>query len=123
MAEDFDINDLVWISGGIWKTSSIEQTPEIVLSRWTIRELPNGDRHFVGWNSTEGEGRVSSKIVEWDDTTLRGKTQSGRVYQLREDDMAINMDAEYVWGRWCSINSVTDYKIVRFKEYQDDLES
>ena len=103
--------EILGIQGGLWRTTSVSETPEIVLRRWTIRELDNGDRHFVGYNVTEGEGRVSSKIVEFDPKTMRGKTRSGRVYQL-DGESSINIDAEYVWNGWCAMYRIESWKDV-----------
>ena len=99
------------ISGGIWRTTPIDQTPEISLSNWRIYEVENGDRHFVGYNDTEHEGRVSSKIVSFDEATLRGVTRSGRVYQL-VGDSGRDGDADYVWSAWRKINSIETFKDV-----------
>lgn len=95
----------------IWKATPIDQTPEITLSSWKVYELPNGDRHFVGYNETEREGRVSSRIESFDSATLKGVTQSGRVYQLIGDS-GRDGDADYVWSAWKKINSVEKYKDV-----------
>jgi len=91
---------------GVWTTAPVSQVPEIALGSWSIRQLSNGDRHFVGRNLTKGTGRVSSKIEVFDAETGRGVTDSGRIYELSgrpgHDD-----DAEYVWTRWCAINAVS----------------
>ena len=85
--------------GGIWRVASVELQPEIRLAQWCIREIqPAGTRHFVGW-SLEGEGRVSSAIVEFDPKRLRGITESGRVYEL-DGKAGYNADAEYVFTAW-----------------------
>lgn len=92
----------------VWNVRSVEDEPEIILHRWVVFELPNGDRHFVGWC---GEGRVSSKIMEFDPITMRGVTRSSRVYQLMGPP-GTNLDAMYVWGHWKRINGVTEAKDV-----------
>ncbi len=89
----------------IWITRPVDEIPEIQLIDWDVRELPDGDRHFVGWNITEMEGRVSSKIVTFDQRYMTGVTRSGRVYQLVRSP-GYNSDAEYVWQAWCRINNV-----------------
>jgi hypothetical protein len=98
------------IASSIWAPTSIEETPELEMSRWHIYEVssdkwPEKTRHFVGYNCTEGGGRVSSAIVEFDKATMKGKTQSGRVYHLNGPP-GINMDAMYVWGHWTSANGI-----------------
>jgi hypothetical protein len=70
-------------------------------------QLPNGDRHFVGWNMTEGEGRASSTIVEFDPTTRRGRTAALRVYVLR-GRTAPDPDGAHCWRRWMRISGVVD---------------
>jgi hypothetical protein len=93
------------IEGGVWNTTPVTETPELNLSQWCVFELADGNRHFVGYNETEGEGRTSSKIVQFDKDAMRGITQSGRVYQL-VGNPGHNGDAMYVWGRWKQINDV-----------------
>jgi hypothetical protein len=89
----------------IWITRPVDEIPELELIDWDVRELPDGDRHFVGWNITEREGRVSSKIVTFDPHNMTGVTRSGRVYKLLRNP-GYNSDAEYVWRAWCHINKV-----------------
>lgn len=91
----------------VWKVEPIEKQPEISLGSWTIRELPNGDRHFVGYNDESCEGRVSTKIVRWDLALMTGQTNSGRVYKLIGES-GYNGDAEYVWDMWRRINNAGD---------------
>lgn len=93
----------------IWKPASIEDQPEVILTHWSVRELPNGDRHFSGYESEYQQGRASSKIVEFDVKQMKGKTRSGRVYFLKGPPGA-HPDGEYVWNRWLHINLETDWK-------------
>lgn len=95
------------IETSVWSASSLTEVPEIELTRWQVMQLPHGDRHFVGWNATEREGRASSKIVEFDATTRRGRTRSGRVYQLR-GRAGHDGDGAYTWGRWMKLNAATE---------------
>jgi hypothetical protein len=101
------------IEGGIWKTTPVDQTPSIELKDWMVVEVspPGTDRHFVGYNITEGEGRTSSKIVSFDKNTKIGTTTSGRKYKL-VGEPGMNGDAVYVFNKWCKINSVESYKDV-----------
>lgn len=105
------------VEGGVWNASSVEQTPAIELSHWVVYEVPSlkeempKDHHFCGWNVTEGEGRVSSKILQWNHATRTGITNSGRKYKLLGES-SLNMDAVYVWERWRHINKVTEFKDV-----------
>lgn len=92
----------------IWKSASVDVQPTVELYRWWVAELPDGDRHFIGWC---GEGRVTSKIMEYDSETKTGVTRSGRRYMLMGNTNH-NMDADYVWACWRKINEVTEYKDV-----------
>jgi hypothetical protein len=104
----------------VWRTNPVSEEPEIVLSSWSVRELPDGDRHFVGYNFADGgEGRVSSKILEFDPKTLKGKTRSGRVYQLDRHTAGFNTDAEYVWNRWKAINKIKIFEDVTEKVLEE----
>ena len=95
------------IETSVWSATSLHAVPEIELTNWQVMQLPNGARHFVGWNVTEREGRVSSKIVEFDATTRCGRTSSGRVYQLR-GPTGHDGDGAYTWGRWMQRNGAVD---------------
>ncbi len=100
---------------GIWKASSVSATPEIVLNNWKVYELTGTrpTRHFVGYNETEREGRVSTAIVSFDQSTLTGKTQSGRTYCLVGPSCQ-DPDGEYVWRNW------TDWNEVEYKDVSDE---
>lgn len=89
----------------IWSVAPVEEDPEIVLIHWCVVEFPNGDRHFVGYNTSGREGRVSSLIVSFDPEKRCGVTQSGRVYSL-SGPTGRHGDAQYVFARWCSYNAV-----------------
>ena len=95
------------IETSVWSASPLTEVPEIELTNWQVMQLPHGSRHFVGWNVTEREGRVSSKIVEFDGTTRRGRTSSGRVYQL-SGPTGHDGDGAYTWGRWMQRNGAAD---------------
>jgi hypothetical protein len=98
----------------LWQSSSVEDTPLVILSRWRIFEVttPYQDlptRHFVGYNETEHEGRASSAIEEFDRINMQGVTRSGRIYKLTGEP-GMDRDALYVWGRWSQINHVETFK-------------
>jgi hypothetical protein len=103
----------------VWIVAPIEREPEIKLASWSVRELPGGDRHFVGWNTRGVEGRVSSRIVSFDPEARRGVTNSGRVYELVGDE-GTNLDANYVWHVWCGGRTVAqdpdDFRFVEEAE-------
>ncbi len=96
---------IIEIQGGVWKTSPVAETPELQLSSWQIWQTETGERHFVGYNETEGAGRVSSAIQQFDRDTMRGITRSGRVYELLGPP-GHDGDAAYVWGYWKRRNGV-----------------
>ncbi|AXF24130.1 hypothetical protein CUJ89_27765 [Burkholderia pyrrocinia] len=56
--------------------------PGVSLLQWSMLENDGGTRHFVGADERDFTGRVSSEVVTFDRLTLRGQTQSGRIYQL-----------------------------------------
>lgn len=92
----------------VWATIPVTNQPTLTLERWSIFELPDGDRHFVGWAVENREGRVSSRIEQFDVKTMCGVTSTGRVYKL-EGGPGRNMDAEYTWNSWRAINDVTAF--------------
>jgi hypothetical protein len=96
----------------IWTTTPIEQTPELQLATWRVFEVESErwegkTRHFVGYNLTEREGRVSSKIETFDKDTNKGITESGRVYELVGEPGSGSSDGMYTFNRWCNINKIT----------------
>lgn len=92
----------------VWTTIPVTDQPELTLDGWSIFELPDGDCHFVGWAIENREGRVSSRIDEFDVKTMCGVTSTGRVYKL-QGIPGINSDAEYTWNRWRRINDVDTF--------------
>lgn len=101
----------------VWRTRPVDEVPSIVLENWRVMELDDGDRHFVGYNVTEGSGRVSSKIETFDKETMRGTTRSGRVYELR-GPTGWDSDAAYVWANWLALNSLGPE---RYKDVSEEL--
>ena len=83
----------------IWRLPPSDDAPDVTLSSWRILEIDEGTRHFVGVDVLDFTGRVSSAITTFDRATLRGRTQSGRVYQLVGQD-GWSLDSEYVWKQW-----------------------
>jgi len=110
----------------IWKVKPIDQAPEIELEQWQILEVTSpywvgATRHFVGYNTADREGRVSSAIAQFDKTKMQGITHSGRVYKLLGQP-TWNKDAEYVWCSWCSVNLVESQQNIT-KEFIDGQKS
>jgi hypothetical protein len=81
----------------IYRACDVDEQPEICLERWSIRQTGAGNRHFVGVNVKNGDGRVSSRIVELDCARRIGVTESGRRYRLL-GRAGYSSDAEYVWN-------------------------
>lgn len=89
------------VKASIWKTPPVSDQPCIYLIRWCVMETEKGTRHFVGYNSENREGRVSTPIETFDPATARGVTQSGRIYQL-VGPPGHDPDAEWVWTMYSS---------------------
>lgn len=92
----------------IWHTTPVGSVPMLELTEWSVFQTETGERHFVGYNITEREGRVSSAIVEFDPISFTGRTKTGRIYKLTGKP-GFNSDAEYVKSRWLDINRVSEY--------------
>lgn len=95
----------------VWKPGDITEEPEVILLNWKILEVESNDRHFCGYNISLGEGRVSSRIEEFDPSTMMGRTRSGRIYSL-QGAPGFHPDADYVWATWCRLNRI-DRNLVR----------
>ena len=96
----------------VWSATDITTTPEVVLGNWKVYEVCSElwlgkTLHFVGYNLTEREGRVSSAIAEFDLATMCGRTSSGRVYKLLGSPGS-ESDSAYVFARWCNVNKITE---------------
>jgi len=92
----------------VWTIAAVADEPQTTLTNWQVVELPNGDRHLVGYAIEAREGRVSSRIHTFDQTTLRAVTRSGRTYQLRGRP-GVDTDAACVWRTWMRLNHATDF--------------
>jgi hypothetical protein len=70
----------------IYTVLGLDQQPVLHLALWRVMEITNVDgsldRHFIGFNLESHDGRVSSKITEYDVLAMTGKTHSGRIYEL-----------------------------------------
>ena len=93
------------IADSLWETRPVEDEPEIILDQWQIFEI-DGNRYFMGYNHAWREGRVSSRVVTFDEEEKKGITRSGRVYQL-VGESGFNGDANYVLGAWLRRNAWT----------------
>lgn len=101
------IDDLAreMIRNSVWAAAPVEEEPEVRLSKWQVYAV-GGGRHFVGYNTTLGEGRVSSVIQSFDRQTRRGVTASGRVYEL-VGPPGHDPDAEWVFRTWLRIQGLS----------------
>ncbi|ABK06970.1 conserved hypothetical protein [Burkholderia cenocepacia HI2424] len=95
----------------LWNIASVMSQPEVSIARWRVLEIDAGTRHFVGADERDFSGRVSSAIVAFDYKMLRGRTRSGRVYQL-VGLPGHSTNADYVWQHWCAINDVKSFSDV-----------
>jgi hypothetical protein len=96
----------------VWNVPDIEVEPFIALINWMVFDY-HGEQHIAGYNFKDDEGRVSSKIVEWDYPNRQATTNSGRIYKLLGIPQ-LSDSAKYVFERWAIINivSVEDLKDV-----------
>ncbi|RQX90803.1 hypothetical protein [Burkholderia stagnalis] len=95
----------------LWNFGPVAAEPEVSIARWRVLEIDDGTRHFVGADERDFSGRVSSAIVAFDCETLRGKTLSGRTYQL-VGNPGRSDNGDYVWQRWCELNEVKSFSDV-----------
>lgn len=96
----------------IWPTKSVLDGSERTLRQWQVFEVqfpqkPDRTRHFVGYCVDDHAGQASSAIRKFDPATMRGVTQSARVYQLLGRP-GRNDDAAYTWQKWKSLCRLTD---------------
>ena len=92
----------------VWTIASVEDEPEATLTSWQVLELPNGDRHLVGYAVEDREGRVSSSVQVFDSKSLCAVTSSGRVYRLKGRP-GVDKQAQLVWRTWARINQTSQF--------------
>lgn len=95
----------------VWNTHPVNEQPELTLKNWSTKEIKNPLGHaqvLVGYCLENREGRTSRPVVNIDLTSMRVTTESGRVYQLIGPP-GHDLDAEYVFRRWCHINEVSHF--------------
>lgn len=83
----------------IWIPTTVDQEPSTTLVWWAVMQFADGDRSFVGYAVESREGRVSSAVRTFDPKTLRGVTDSGRVYRL-QGRPGLDSEGSYVWNRY-----------------------
>lgn len=98
----------------IYRPPPPDEVPEITLLRWRVYRVPAKDGghtdHFVGYNRSWMEGRVSSEVKTFNTETKVGATRSGRLYAL-SGEPGMDSDAEYVWHAWKYVNEITDDQV------------
>lgn len=99
--------DQVAFALSIWRTTPVAKVPRLQLADWRVIQTECGERHFVGYNLTEREGRVSSRIIDFDAVSRCGRTRTGRVYEL-VGPPGRHPDAEHTWAWWCRINNMAE---------------
>jgi len=104
----------------IWNVIPVSNQPELVLTEWSIILVNQTDWHFVGYAPANAEGRVSSKVDEFDLERRVGRTKSGRLYRL-EGAPGDNPDARYTFNLWCSYNPVEEFEEITSKVLSGEL--
>ncbi|WP_414446773.1 hypothetical protein AB4851_08270 [Burkholderia sp. 22PA0099] len=90
---------------------TVEQQPSVMLALWKILRVDAGTQHFVGADTRDYTGRVSTAIVRFDAAAMVGETSSGRVYSL-VGAPGDSEQADYVWDTWCVQNGIRAFEDV-----------
>lgn len=94
-----------------WTLTTISEAVHCTLDAWSVFEVPfdgQGNawtRHFVGFRRESCRGRVSSPVEQFDPASRRGRTRSGKVYELAGVG-GLNPDAMATWGLWKTANAI-----------------
>ena len=109
--KDDELNLLVFslFPDSILQTAGISEEPEIQLYDWDIKMDTTGASYFVGSRVDNGDGRVSTAIVAFDSENRRGRTLSGRVYELL-GSRGWSSNGEYVWSHYKVAKGITEVK-------------
>lgn len=107
----------------VWRPASIQQEPMTRLTNWMVMKVLAQDEcpesiHFIGWAGYEG--RVCSAVQEFDKSTMKGRTQSGRIYEL-VGPPGCNRDALHVWGFWIQNYGNPPWEEVTGEYYDEPL--
>ena len=106
----------------IWRPASIKDEPETRLTQWQVYKVknPKGDGWDVHFNGYAGyEGRVCSPVQEFDKKTMRGRTRSGRIYEL-VGSSGFNRDAMHVWNRWLGMYGDPEHECITERYEEND---
>ena len=99
----------------VWRPTDVDAMPELTVRSWMLIRTETGHTHVVGFNVTEGEGRVSSPLATFEPATRIGTTQSGRRYRL-VGEPGIDLDAQYTFAAWCEIT-----RVVRWQDMTNEV--
>lgn len=96
------------VSGGVHTIPPVHQEPRTPISNWQMVVVSgtNGRRTRHLFGRAEGEGRVSSPIVDIDAKTRIARSESGREYHLLGES-AFDFDAGYVLHAWLRMTGTT----------------
>ncbi|MFM0515859.1 MULTISPECIES: hypothetical protein [Caballeronia] len=91
-----------------WPTTPATIEPRIFLEQWFVFETEpaRGERHLLGMKQDAGYARISSPIKNFDRSTMRGVTSTGRCYQL-VGPPGWTSDMSYLLLSWCEKHRVT----------------
>ena len=103
----------------VWKTTPVSETPDIAMMPWQVFQIPDGSHHIVGYNQTEYEGRVSSKITAWNPLSREAVTRSGRIYVLIGPS-GYSSDGHYTWDQWCYLNNILHPDTINVSELYEE---
>lgn len=83
---------------------------QVEMYSWSVKQvqckrLNSSTRHLVGL--VNGIGRVCSPIQNFDKSTMKVKSRSGKIYVLC-GDAGTDSDAEYTFDMWCRMNGIDD---------------
>jgi hypothetical protein len=96
------------IDASVWNVAPVSEAPQFKRTRWQAMQVPNGDRHRVGWNVADRNGRATTKVVDFEASTMRGRMASGRIYQLIGPP-GNSADATHTWRRWMELNRIEGF--------------
>jgi len=106
----------------VWRAQPVQEQSALTLRSWQVVQLPNGERHLVGYCIENKEGRTSSVLRQIDVRTLNVTTRSGRTYVL-DGPPGHNPDADYVWKRWTVLNAVRSWEDASASVWQCHLDA
>lgn len=85
------------------------EVPEIHLINWAVIETERNETHFVGYSVALGHARVSSPIVDFDESTRSGSTHTARKYVLKGVP-GLCADGRYILGQWLAGYKVPEWR-------------